>query len=61
MAVHLIMMHLPLYCGVLAVLIATVRAITDEMRASRVRAGWWVALGAALLSVVGARPDPDAN
>ena len=53
MAAHLLTVHLPLYTGVLAVLITTTWTIVGEMRWSRVRAGWWIALGGALLSVVG--------
>jgi hypothetical protein len=53
MLVHLVTVHLPLYLGVLGVLVTTAWAFAEAMRRSCAGLVWWIALGGALLSTLG--------
>ena len=53
MLTHLTTVHLPLYIGVLSVLVTTAWAFGEALRRSRAGAVWWVALAGALLSMAG--------
>ena len=53
MLVHLLTVHLPLYVGVVSVLVTTAWAFAEQARRSRVGWAWRVAAAGALLSTVG--------
>jgi hypothetical protein len=50
---HLVTVHLPLYIGVLSVLVTTGWGFVAAIRRSRSAAAWWAAAFGALLSAVG--------
>ena len=50
---HLVTVHLPLYIGVLSVLVATTWGVASAVRQSRSGPAWWMAAFGALLSAVG--------